>query len=281
MNAVTHGLRAETLYCWTRIRRRSRTEKRPGVPAFCRATTSSRAPSMTPSSTRGCETGPGGPRPHGWPRNIANAGVDQARREADEVLRLGQKLFADNRGPLAAYPHVDIENGLQQQSSFPLRSRRRSRRPPAPGPAPASDGRRLPVDARPVVRAGVDPRGGLNWQSADKLKAVRLLGRQPIEAVDDRECAHDISRLPDDGAPGRSPSFPRSGTSCAITKRSPTADAWSGGASIGLRPKIATAAARPCSTSIERATAQIKAQGRCASTPCRGRRRPGRGPPVF
>jgi hypothetical protein len=27
---------------------------------------------------------------------------------------------------------------------------------------------------------------GLDWQSADKLKAVRLLGRHPIEAVDDR-----------------------------------------------------------------------------------------------
>jgi hypothetical protein len=27
---------------------------------------------------------------------------------------------------------------------------------------------------------------GLDWQSADKLKAVRLVGRQPIEAVDDR-----------------------------------------------------------------------------------------------
>ena len=27
---------------------------------------------------------------------------------------------------------------------------------------------------------------GLNWQSVDKLKAVRLLGRQPMEAADDR-----------------------------------------------------------------------------------------------
>jgi hypothetical protein len=27
---------------------------------------------------------------------------------------------------------------------------------------------------------------GLDWHSADKLKAVRLLGRHPIEAVDDR-----------------------------------------------------------------------------------------------
>ncbi len=50
--------------------------------------------------------------------NIANAGVDEAKREADEVLRLGQKLFSDNRGPLAAYPHVDIEKDLAT-SEFP------------------------------------------------------------------------------------------------------------------------------------------------------------------
>src|SRR5271154_6234565 len=39
--------------------------------------------------------------------NIVNAGIDEAIREADEVLRLGQKLFWDNRGPLAHYPHYD------------------------------------------------------------------------------------------------------------------------------------------------------------------------------
>src|SRR5271154_2187746 len=41
--------------------------------------------------------------------NIVKAGVDENIREADEVLRLGQKLFADNRGPLANYPHYDRE----------------------------------------------------------------------------------------------------------------------------------------------------------------------------
>jgi hypothetical protein len=40
---------------------------------------------------------------------IVNSGVDEAIREADEVLRLGQMLFADNRGPLANYPHYDRE----------------------------------------------------------------------------------------------------------------------------------------------------------------------------
>jgi type II secretory pathway pseudopilin PulG len=40
---------------------------------------------------------------------IVNAGIDEANREADEVLRLGQLLFSDNRGPLANYPHYDRE----------------------------------------------------------------------------------------------------------------------------------------------------------------------------
>jgi hypothetical protein len=42
--------------------------------------------------------------------NIVNAGIDEANREADEVLRLGQKLFSDQRGPLANYPHYDRED---------------------------------------------------------------------------------------------------------------------------------------------------------------------------
>jgi hypothetical protein len=91
--------------------------------------------------------------------NIVNAGVDEAIREADEVLRLGQKLFWDERGPLANYPHYDREEDGEPRVralGFRIRSCRRSRRPPAPGAAPASDGRRLPVDARPLVRAAVD-----------------------------------------------------------------------------------------------------------------------------
>jgi hypothetical protein len=46
--------------------------------------------------------------------NIVNAGVDEANREADEVLRLGQILFSDHRGPLANYPHFD-----RQEDGYP------------------------------------------------------------------------------------------------------------------------------------------------------------------
>jgi hypothetical protein len=122
--------------------------------------------------------------------NIVNAGVDDAIREADEVLRLGQKLFADNRGPLANYPHYDRED-----DQFPENV-------PAVSESEIVDGD--PEDPqRLVLRLQATAGGcqwmldrwfelrsileeGMDWQSADKLKAVRLLGRHPIEAVDDR-----------------------------------------------------------------------------------------------
>ncbi len=80
--------------------------------------------------------------------NIVNAGVDEAIREADEVLRLGQKLFWDNRGPLANYPHYDMEkDGVPE--CVPLVSESDIADDPEDPRRlgllrPASDGRRLP-----------------------------------------------------------------------------------------------------------------------------------------
>jgi hypothetical protein len=91
--------------------------------------------------------------------NIVNAGVDEAIREADEVLRLGQKLFWDNRGPLANYPHYDREMDGEPEC-VPLVSESDLADDPEDPP-------RLVVrlqataggcqwDARPLVRAEVD-----------------------------------------------------------------------------------------------------------------------------
>ena len=117
--------------------------------------------------------------------NIANAGVEEAKRESDEVLRLGQKLFSDNRGPLAAYPHVDIEKDHS--------NKRVSHSELVDDP---EDPQRLVLHLQATAGGcqwmidqwsdmGSTLAKGLNWQSADKLKAVRLLGRHPIEAADD------------------------------------------------------------------------------------------------
>ena len=117
--------------------------------------------------------------------NIANAGVEEAKRESDEVLRLGQKLFSDNRGPLAAYPHIDIEKDHS--------NKRVSHSELVDDP---EDPQRLVLHLQATAGGcqwmidqwsdlGSTLAKGLNWQSADKLKAVRLLGRHPIEAADD------------------------------------------------------------------------------------------------
>ena len=122
--------------------------------------------------------------------NIVNAGVDDAIREADEVLRLGQKLFADNRGPLANYPHYDMEED-EYPESVPLVSQSEIVEGDPEDPQrlvlhlqATAGGCQWMLDRWSELRSILEE--GLDWQSADKLKAVRLLGRQPMEAVDDR-----------------------------------------------------------------------------------------------
>jgi hypothetical protein len=122
--------------------------------------------------------------------NIVNSGVDEAIREADEVLRLGQKLFADNRGPLANYPHYDREDD-QFPENVPVVSESEIVDGDPEDPQrlvlrlqAMAGGCQWMLDRWAELRSILEE--GMDWQSADKLKAVRLLGRHPIEAVDDR-----------------------------------------------------------------------------------------------
>jgi hypothetical protein len=122
--------------------------------------------------------------------NIVNAGVDENMREADEVLRLGQKLFSDNRGPLANYPHYDREqDGYPESVSLVSHSEIVDGDPEDPQRLvlhlqATAGGCQWMLDRWSELRSILEE--GLDWQSADKLKAIRLLGRHPIEAVDDR-----------------------------------------------------------------------------------------------
>jgi hypothetical protein len=122
--------------------------------------------------------------------NIVNAGVDDAIREADEALRLGQKLFSDHRGPLANYPHYDREDDefpenvlLVSESEIVDGDPEDPQRLVLHLQATAG-GCQWMLDRWSELRSILEE--GLDWQSADKLKAIRLLGRHPIEAVDDR-----------------------------------------------------------------------------------------------
>ena len=186
--------------------------------------------------------------------NITNAGVEEAKRESDEALRLGQKLFSDNNGPLAAYPHQDAE--------LAYGSKRVSESKLVDDP---EDPQRLVLHLQATASGcqwmldqwsglGDDPRGKASTGSRPtKLKAIRLLGRSiPSRRPMIRMCSWSFS-------PARrwraspSPSFRRSGTSCANTKGSPTPDAWWGGVSIGSRPRVSRLAhARSAIWSMDR-----------------------------
>src|SRR5205823_4580930 len=114
---------------------------------------------------------------------IRTAPEEQALRQADEAAALGQRLFFDARGPLPVYPH-----GL---FDFPGR------------PRISASGLGDDADAPPLLILRLEATAAgcqwllvqwaelrsildrdLAWQSSDKLKAIRLLGRQPLDAAD-------------------------------------------------------------------------------------------------
>ena len=103
-------------------------------------------------------------------------------READA---LGQRLFFDRRGPLASYPNKTYYRGQLRTSSSDM---------PLDPDNPAllvkqlestGPGCRWLLDRWAELRARLE--AGESWQSPEKLKAVRLLGRQPLDAADVRE----------------------------------------------------------------------------------------------
>ena len=47
----------------------------------------------------------------------------------------------------------------------------------------------MPLDAATLAGAAAQLEPGKLWQSLDRLKAIRLLGRQPVDAVEDRRIA--------------------------------------------------------------------------------------------
>ena len=118
--------------------------------------------------------------------SIANAGVDQAVREADQVLCLGQKLFADKRGPLADYPHIDLESDYSKRRVSESEVLDDPEDPPrlVLHLQATAGGCQWLLDQWAELKSILED--GLNWQSVDQLKAIRLLGRQPMEAVDNR-----------------------------------------------------------------------------------------------
>jgi hypothetical protein len=112
---------------------------------------------------------------------------DAARRALElEAEALGQRLFYDRRGPLAAYPTISYVfhrrtswSGIPDDPDDPSRLVKQLE---ITGP-----GSRWLLERWAELRARLED--GQCWQSPDKLKAIRLLGRQPLDAADVREVA--------------------------------------------------------------------------------------------
>ncbi len=109
--------------------------------------------------------------------------LDRDEAEADEVEDQTRRLFWDPRGPIALYPHwrgfrvtprVSGPNSLDDPIN-PARIVNRLEN--------------LAAGCRWLLDRWADLRGlleqGLNWQAPDRLRAIRLLGRQPMDVLSD------------------------------------------------------------------------------------------------
>ena len=121
-------------------------------------------------------------------RDILTGAEADVRREEEEVLALGNRLFFDRRGPIELYPSGEYTNSKQPRTS-------------ASGTADDPDdpakivlglestvaGCRWLLEAWKGLRDVLE--SGLAWQPHEKIKAIRLLGKQPLDAFSDRDVA--------------------------------------------------------------------------------------------
>jgi hypothetical protein len=108
---------------------------------------------------------------------------DRDEAESDEAEDLARRLFWDPRGPIALYPHfrgfrIKPRISCPDEVDDPLHPARIVNRLEA---TLAGCGWLLDrwADLRHL------PEDGLNWQAPDRLRAIRLLGRQPMDALSD------------------------------------------------------------------------------------------------
>ena len=125
--------------------------------------------------------------------NIANFGVDQDQTNEQEVDDLGRRLFKDRCGPLMLYPSPTLTERFDfdrhPSTSFPAKGQDDPDRPSAIILCLQStlQGCEWLLAEWAKLKATLDR--GQAWISSDKLKAVRLLGKQPFDAIDDRDVA--------------------------------------------------------------------------------------------
>ena len=111
----------------------------------------------------------------------------EAARETLEAEALGDRLLFDRRGPAPLYPSRDYEHKEPRTSDSgepddPDKPRKLVIQLEA-----TRAGRRWLRERLGEVRKPID--SGAGWISCEKLVALRLLGKQPLDALFDREAA--------------------------------------------------------------------------------------------
>ena len=123
-------------------------------------------------------------------QRIHHAGIEDADNLQEQVIELGQQLFEDACGPVALH----LQNGVSELSSdgesfrvsnynvYEDQPMRLVHRLQASG-----------AGCQWLLSQWADLRGllerGVPWLAPDKLKAVRLLGRHPIDALENTDVA--------------------------------------------------------------------------------------------
>jgi hypothetical protein len=123
-------------------------------------------------------------------QRIYHGEIEEADSIQEQVLELGQKLFADACGPLALHLHQRISEVYADGESFRIsdysvdedQPMRLVHRLQATGA-----GCQWMLDQWADLRALLER--GVPWLAPDKLKAVRLLGRHPIDAIGNADVA--------------------------------------------------------------------------------------------
>ncbi len=133
--------------------------------------------------------------------NIRHEAIEREQREKAEAVALGQRLLWDARGPWQNYPH-DGFMGLSTHSRISWSKNPADPHTPALlvlGLERTVAGCRWLLDRWAELRARLEP--GEAWAASDQFKAIRLLGKQPLDAVDDPEVIQiflaSVKLLPD------------------------------------------------------------------------------------
>ena len=100
---------------------------------------------------------------------------------------LGERLLFDRRGPSQLYPSRDYEHKEPRTSDSGVADDPDKPRRLVIQLEATRAGRHWLLDRLDEVRKPID--SGAGWVSSQKLKAVRLLGKQPLDALFDREAA--------------------------------------------------------------------------------------------